>query len=757
MKANEAKNTGHYKIINAGAIVLVVFLGASSIIQTIQQGTGSTEGAIGFFTLAAFILLITVFRSMKGLAFYAPIILFLYNVTLMILKSGNYHYFLPACLCICVISCVYSNFSMTVAYIVTQAAIAGVLYAAGLPIAGPNVPPITTAVIGLVFLFSCVLLLTLTKTATVELNRALNEEVSFKTFLSTTANYLAMVDNENKVTYASKPLLQLTGIEYPELSKGRSIIDLFPGRDMKLLANKMLGQRDLCEEDWEFVLDGQKRFFKAASNPLTGTSKGTLINLHDLTFLAERDEIAAMKDSLKIGLFFMDRNYIIQDNYSRYLEELLSDQNLNGQKFTDLLSTSVTSKEMETIPDYFGMVFNRTFDQLILEDINPLSELHYLNVKTRTQKIFQCEFVPVERGRGEIFILVTIYDITVKVELQQRLEEEEKRRQEEMTSLFELLQVDPNVFSDFLEDAEYEFTRIDETLKNNSMSAHDVLVDIYQSVHAIKSNAVILGLNTFGGKVHGLESKIKKLREQETEVLFEDMLHLTLEIEKIAHEKDGFSTTIDKIKSFKIGDNIQQNQNQHILIETLTKTANKAAVDMGKKVQFTASDIDPKAIEKGPRRMIKEVLMQLIRNSVVHGIEKPGERLAKGKIEAGTIWLSIKTEGKQIHLSLGDDGKGLDFEKIREKATLLNLIKKEDENNRNALLKVIFAPGFSTAETEGLHAGRGVGLNLVRDRVSDEKGTIKLQTEADKGTIFNIFIPIKDEAAKDDEAEQKAS
>jgi two-component system chemotaxis sensor kinase CheA len=744
MKANKAKNIGHHKIANTGAIGLVVFLGASSFIQTIQSGTDSNTATMGFFTVMAFILLLIAFKAMRGGAFFVPVILFLYNAALLILKSGNSHYFLPVCFCICVISCLYASFPMSVFYIVTQAVIAGVLYAMGYPIVGPNMPLVPTAVTGFVFLLSCVLLLALTKTATLELNRALNEEIAFYTFLSTTANYLAMLDNENKVTYASKPLLQLTGLEDPELTKGRPLIDLFPGRDMKLLASKMLGQSEFYEADWEFVLDGQKRFFKAASNSMSGT-KGALVTLHDLTFLAERDEIAAMKDSLKIGLFFMDRNYVIQDNYSRYLEELLSDQKLNGQKFTDLLSTSVSSKEMNTIQDYFGMVSNRTFDQMMLEDINPLRKLHYTNTKTKAQKIFQCEFVPVERGRGEVFILVTIYDITVEVELQQRLEEEEKRRQEEMSSLFELLQVDPNVFSDFLEDAEYEFARIDETLKSHSMSTHEVLVEIYQSIHAIKSNAVILGLNTFGEKVHGLESEIKKLREQETEVLFEDMLHLTLEIEKIAHEKDGFSTTIDKIKSFKV-EGIRQNQNQYVLIETLTKTANKAAADLGKKVQFTASDIDPKAIEKGPRRMMKEVLMQLIRNSVVHGIEKPEDRLAKGKTETGTIWLSIKTEGKQIHVSLGDDGRGLDFEKIRREATRLNLIKREDENNRSALLKVIFATGFSTAEAEGLHAGRGVGLNLVRDRVSDEKGTIKLQTEADKGTIFNIFLPLKDDA-----------
>jgi two-component system chemotaxis sensor kinase CheA len=319
--------------------------------------------------------------------------------------------------------------------------------------------------------------------------------------------------------------------------------------------------------------------------------------------------------------------------------------------------------------------------------------------------------------------------------------EEETRRQEEMRSLFELIQVDPSVFNDFLGDAEYEFTRIDETLKNDHLNTHEALVEVYQSVHAIKSNAVILGLNTFGEKVHGLESKIKKLRESETEVPFDDMLHLTVEIEKIAEEKDGFKGVIEKINSFKVS-SAGQKQNQYVLIESLTKTTNKAASDLGKNVQFVASDIDGEAIDRGPRRLMKEVLVQLIRNSVVHGIEMPEERRAKKKKETGLVKLSIKIEDQMIHVKLLDDGRGLDFDKISKKALSMKMIKPEDVNNKSVLLNAIFSPGFSTADDEGMHAGRGIGLNLVRDRVRDAKGTIKLQTEKDKGTVFNVFFPL---------------
>jgi two-component system chemotaxis sensor kinase CheA len=725
---------------------MVLFLGINSIFETMHRDSGLLEGMTIFSMVMALLLLVPIFRSTREyskLAFFTPFILFVFNIVIMT-WGGLSTYFLLVCLCACGISCLYANFPLTLVYTVVQAIIVGALFALGYPVAGPNAPLDITLVSLAVFVFSCFVLLKLAQSATVKLRRALDDGNSFRTFLATTANYLAMVNHSNKVIYVSKPLSDLAGVDDPELASGRSFIDLFPGRDLKLLAGDMLGQRGLYERDWEFVLDGQKRYFKAASNSLSGTSKGTLINLHDMTYLAERDEIAAMKDSLKIGLFFMDRGYIIQDNYSRYLEELLCEKELNGKKFTELMSLSVTSKEMDAIKDYFDMVFDRTFDQATLDDINPLHELHYVGRKG-DRKIFQCEFITVERGKGQVFILVTIYDITAKVELQQRLLEEETRRQEEMRSLFELIQVDPNVFNDFLGDAEYEFTRIDETLKNDHLNTHEALVEVYQSVHAIKSNAVILGLNTFGEKVHGLESKIKKLRESETEVPFDDMLHLTVEIEKIAEEKDGFKGVIEKINSFKVA-GAGQKQNQYVLIESLTKTTNKAASDLGKNVQFIANDIDGEAIDRGPRRLMKEVLVQLIRNAVVHGIEMPEERLAKKKKETGIVKLSIKIEDQMIHVKLLDDGRGLDFDKISKKALSMKMIKPEDANNKSVLLNTIFSPGFSTADDEGMHAGRGIGLNLVRDRVRDAKGTIKLQTEKDKGTVFNVFFPLGDAA-----------
>jgi chemotaxis protein histidine kinase CheA len=100
-----------------------------------------------------------------------------------------------------------------------------------------------------------------------------------------------------------------------------------------------------------------------------------------------------------------------------------------------------------------------------------------------------------------------------------------------------------------------------------------------------------------------------------------------------------------------------------------------------------------------------------------------------------------------VHIRFIDDGQGLDYKRIAEKAISRNVIKPEDAENKDLLIKAIFSAGFSTAETEGVHAGRGIGLNLVRDRIKDVNGTIKLRSEMDKGVVFLVSVPVQAQPA----------
>jgi two-component system chemotaxis sensor kinase CheA len=467
-----------------------------------------------------------------------------------------------------------------------------------------------------------------------------------------------------------------------------------------------------------------------------------LIYMNRMKRIAEAatEEITVMKDNLSIGVFLMSKDLVIQPQYSRVLEKILGETNLFNRKFTDLLTSSLSQKELETLTDYFTMIINQAFDTKMLEEINPVDEFHYVNIRTREERKLRCAFALVNQGKDAVFILGTIEDITSEKLLEQQLSEEENKREEEMRTLFEVIQVEPRVFSEFLEDTEFEFDRINDLLKNKGLNAQTAMLDIFQSVHAIKSNAIILGLENFSQKMQALETEIKKNLEKE-EITFEDILHITVEIERVMREKDNFQKTVKRIQTFKIGE--LRNQDEYVLVQSLIRACGRAARDTGKKAEVVVDRIDPPAIENGPRRIMKEVLTQLVRNAVYHGIEMPSVRISREKNETGHIHLSIAVEGDKIHIILADDGQGLDFTQIREKAKELNLLKDSpDAEDNKHLVQAIFIPGFSTVEAVGLHAGRGVGLSLVRDRLYAINGSVKLHTEEGKGTTFHLFIPL---------------
>lgn len=163
----------------------------------------------------------------------------------------------------------------------------------------------------------------------------------------------------------------------------------------------------------------------------------------------------------------------------------------------------------------------------------------------------------------------------------------------------------------------------------------------------------------------------------------------------------------------------------------------------GKKIRVEmegkSTELDKSLIEA-----MKDPLTHLVRNTVDHGIEMPEERLAAGKPEEGTLLLRAFHEGGQVHIELSDDGGGINPTKVREKALLKGLITEQQAASMSDqdICKMIFLPGFSTAENVTNISGRGVGMDVVKTNIERISGAIDLQTEPGKGTSFKIKVPL---------------
>lgn len=167
------------------------------------------------------------------------------------------------------------------------------------------------------------------------------------------------------------------------------------------------------------------------------------------------------------------------------------------------------------------------------------------------------------------------------------------------------------------------------------------------------------------------------------------------------------------------------------------------ATSLGKDVEFliegAETELDRTVVDE-----IGDPLLHLLRNAIDHGIETPRERLAAGKPAKSHLRLSAHHEGNQVMVELADDGRGIDLDKVRQKAVERGLVdaSQGEELNEHEVVEFLFLNGFSTADRVSDVSGRGVGLDVVRTKIGSLNGSVEVATRAGEGTVFTIKLPL---------------
>jgi two-component system, chemotaxis family, sensor kinase CheA len=163
--------------------------------------------------------------------------------------------------------------------------------------------------------------------------------------------------------------------------------------------------------------------------------------------------------------------------------------------------------------------------------------------------------------------------------------------------------------------------------------------------------------------------------------------------------------------------------------------------DLGKEIELVTTgeetELDKTMIER-----LADPLVHLIRNSIDHGIESPPKRLSAGKESRGRVKISATHSGAEVAISISDDGKGLDAQRIRAKAEEAGLIAPDAKIADAELYQMIFHPGFSTASEVTSLSGRGVGMDVVKRTIEGLRGSIDLSTRPGEGTTATLRLPL---------------
>jgi chemosensory pili system protein ChpA (sensor histidine kinase/response regulator) len=177
------------------------------------------------------------------------------------------------------------------------------------------------------------------------------------------------------------------------------------------------------------------------------------------------------------------------------------------------------------------------------------------------------------------------------------------------------------------------------------------------------------------------------------------------------------------------------------IIPRMKRTVAQTAIATQRKVALHITGEDM-VVDADVLSRLAEPLLHLLRNAVDHGIELPQDRLAANKMEQGSIYLDFQRDGEEMALRVSDDGRGLDLAAIEAKALSFGLISSAGSLSETELQRLILQPGFSTRDAVTETSGRGVGMDIVNDRITSLKGRLEIDTTYGLGSTFTVHVPV---------------
>ena len=246
-------------------------------------------------------------------------------------------------------------------------------------------------------------------------------------------------------------------------------------------------------------------------------------------------------------------------------------------------------------------------------------------------------------------------------------------------------------------------------------------------------------------------SELEMDRYDDVNILSRSMAEISADVNEVLSQLEGFIGRVEgDIDEFtKLAHHLQDEFTAARMVpigtlySRLTRAVRDAGKSAGKQVDLDLSGSETE-LDNNIIQQISDPLVHLVRNSVAHGIENPEKRVAAGKSEIGKVSLRAYHRGNHIYIEVEDDGRGIDYERVKQSAIERGLVSAEtaDRLTERDLREMLFHPGFSTAPVKTELAGRGVGLDVVRANLNLLNGEIDIQSKAGEGTKFTLKVPL---------------
>ena len=441
------------------------------------------------------------------------------------------------------------------------------------------------------------------------------------------------------------------------------------------------------------------------------------------------------------GLLLLNSEKKIKQQYSKALEDMLGHSDLSGRDICTLFKESLSDDLYRTALDYLDLMYNNDIDVADFAELNPLIECPYIIQKSKVEltKYLTFNFKRIYNDSKIEALIVTVTDNTDQITLKRELERS-KTNSLKQVDLLHILKIEPQLLREFINQTEKEMLFIISEIEKleQTKSCCDDINLIYSAVHSLKGNSSLLDFQYITEQAHQLEEVIKDLKP-DPDYLDEKIPQMKQLMAELNYTFDEIKNLINRIKTFH-----QHFENGPVaagdlIVVAVANLIKNLEEELDKNVEFNHSGFDEKLVTNKDFLLVKDVLIQLTRNAIYHSIEKNNwNRKEKPK-----ILLSAEKNGKYRIITFQDNGKGIQYNKLREKAIASKTWPKKEVDawNDEQVAGLIFQPGISTSEKTSKVAGRGMGMTLVKQKLEAINGRIEVQSESGKYCKFKIFLP----------------
>ena len=487
------------------------------------------------------------------------------------------------------------------------------------------------------------------------------------------------------------------------------------------------------------------------------------------------------KDILKTvreGFFLLDADYNIGSVWSEALTRMFSRQDFAGLGFEDLLKDLVPPNTLGTAMKYIKLLWGERAHENLMKSINPLGQLEITMDNGhggKETRYLQFDFHRVMGPKGIKHVLCSVGDITSSVLLAKELQESQESANAQLDMMLGMMHVDPLQLNSFLDSTETGLQLINAILKEPARTDGEFrkkLNGLFRELHSIKGEASALNLMSIAQRVHTLEDMVSELKKK-AELSGNDFLPMVLKLDDLMQHLRGVREMASRLTALKdtapgaaaataaataaparaakqqaaANEQRAHQRSGDDLSPTLHSMAERLAHDHHKRFKLTISgfaDVPPTYVPT-----IKDCVIQMLRNSAVHGIEPSDIRKANTKEDVGVVRVDFRKSGEGYELVFEDDGAGISPDTLKSAAIRRHIITEEEAAGMDtrAAMALIFRPGFSTQEEVSMDAGRGVGMDVVARSVYALGGKIGVSTNPGKFTRFKIVLPAAEAAS----------